>query len=88
MGAASPVGYSAGLVLGGVFVEGPGWRWSFYLAAILNVLIFVAALWGVPSDVVEVEERGSVWGKLREEVDWVGAGVATVGISLVSYVMA
>ncbi|TVY40588.1 putative MFS-type transporter [Lachnellula subtilissima] len=88
MGAASPVGYSAGLVLGGVFVEGPGWRWSFYLAAILN------RFWGVPNDRLEVDAdvdgvRGrGVWGRLREEVDWVGAGVATVGISLVSYVMA
>jgi MFS family permease len=87
MGAASPVGYTVGLVLGGVFVEGPGRRWSHYLAAILNVVIFGAAAWVVPADKVE-DGRGNVWGRLGREIDWVGAKIATVGISLLSYVMA
>jgi MFS family permease len=68
LGTASPVGYSAGLVLRGVFVQGPGWRWCFYLAAILNVLVFLAAIWGVPSDKVE-GGQGSVWGRIGKEVD-------------------
>jgi MFS family permease len=87
MGAASPVGYTVGLVLGGVFVEGPGWRWSYYLASILNVVIFGAAVWAVPADKVEAG-RGKLWGRLGREIDWVDAGVVTVGISLLSYVMA
>ncbi|KAH7327420.1 major facilitator superfamily domain-containing protein [Rhexocercosporidium sp. MPI-PUGE-AT-0058] len=55
-GAASPVGYTVGLVLGGVFVQRVGWRCK--------------------------------WQRMRKEIDWVGAIIATGSISMLSYVLA
>jgi MFS family permease len=83
-GAASPVGYTLGLVCGGVFVESIGWRWAYYMATIVNFALVVAAIWGLPRD----EPATRVWTRMRTEIDWIGAAMATVAISLLSYVMA
>jgi MFS family permease len=39
MGGGQPVGFSIGLTLGGVLTDSIGWRWGFYLAAILNTIV-------------------------------------------------
>jgi MFS family permease len=83
-GAASPVGYTLGLVLGGVFVDSIGWRWAYYIGTIVNSLLVGAAIWGLPKD----EPAVAVWKRLTTEIDWIGAATATVAISLLSYVMA
>ena len=53
-------------MLGGVFVKGRYWRWSFHLAAILNVPILLT-----PSDKVSTNEgrQGYVWRMLGKEDD-------------------
>jgi len=96
LGAGSPVGYALGLVLGGVFVETIGWRYAYYLAAAVNAVLFVVAVFGIAKDEVQSshgieqsqEQRGSLWNRLATEVDWVGAIMATLSLSLLSYVLA
>lgn len=83
-GAASPVGYTVGLVCGGVFVGTIGWRWAFYLATIVNSILVGAAVWGLPTDEPSVD----VWKRMGREIDWIGAAMATIAISLLSYVLA
>lgn len=78
------MGYTVGLVCGGIFVETIGWRWAFYLATIVNSILVGAAVWGLPSD----EESVDVWKRMRADIDWIGAAMATVAISLLSYVLA
>ncbi|KAL2074505.1 hypothetical protein VTL71DRAFT_8283 [Oculimacula yallundae] len=87
-GAASPVGYTIGLVLGGAFVQSVGWRWSFYFATILNVILTGMAMWSLPADANDEAARGSMWKRLGKEIDWIGAAIATVSISMLSYVLA
>lgn len=87
-GAASPVGYTVGLVLGGVFVQASSWRAGFYFAAAVNVVLLVSAMWGVPKDDQVEGGKVRIWKRLRSDIDWVGAMIATVSISLLSYVMA
>lgn len=84
-GAASPVGYTLGLVLGGVFVGSIGWRWAFYLAAVANTILFGSAIIGLPDDNYI---QDNVLKRLGTEIDWIGALIATISISLLSYVMA
>jgi MFS family permease len=86
VGAGSPVGYTVGIVLGGVFAGTIGWRWAYYLAAIVNVMLLASAIWGLPAD--GRDQEGGVWKRLRSEIDWVGALLTTVSISLLSYVLA
>jgi len=83
-GAAAPVGYTLGLVCGGLFVQSIGWRWAYYIATTINFTLVGAAVWGLPGD----EPATDVWGRMGREIDWVGAAMATVAISLLSYVMA
>ena len=84
-GAASPVGYTLGLVLGGIFVGSIGWRWAYYLATIVNTVLFGSAIWGLPED---ESTQGIILKRLASEIDWIGAFIATASISLLSYTMA
>lgn len=104
MGAGQPVGFSVGLTLGGVFADTIGWRWSFHLATIINTVVLVVAAWGLPSfeedensstattgraNCTKVRSFGMIpWARLRTDVDWLGAGLASSSLALFSYVLA
>ncbi|KAJ9621681.1 hypothetical protein H2203_007170 [Taxawa tesnikishii (nom. ined.)] len=83
-GAAQPLGYSAGLFLGGLFADTVGWRWGWYMAAVLSVVVFVAGLWAIPHS-----RRAKVaWKQIAVGIDWVGALIASACLGLISYVLA
>lgn len=96
MGGGQPVGFSIGLTLGGVLTDSIGWRWGFYLAAIANTIIFVVALWGLPSSidgagdsaVAEIPTWSQRWYRLKTEIDWIGALIASTSLAMLSYVFA
>lgn len=87
MGAAQAVGFTIGLVLGGVFADGIGWRWGFFLAAILNTVVLAVALWCISR---ENDKRlpPVTWSRIVHEVDWLGALLASTSMALLSYVFA
>ncbi len=92
MGGGQPVGFSVGLALGGVLTDTIGWRWGFYIAAILNIAVLGIAIWGLPKEIDDRSAEGpqsSTWrhkiSRLRTEIDWVGAGVASASLALLSY---
>lgn len=87
LGLAQPLGFSFGLVLGGVFVSGPGWRVGSYVGGAVGFLLFVVGIWAVPSD-INVHAEVTLWKRLAQEVDWIGASFASVSIALLSYVLA
>lgn len=82
MGGGQPIGFSLGLVLGGVFADTIGWRWGFYVSAIINTAVFVVAVFGLPK-VQETQEH--VWMRLRKEIDWVGIVMGSTSLALLSY---
>ncbi|KAH6884588.1 integral membrane protein [Thelonectria olida] len=85
MGGGQPVGFAIGLSLGGVFADTIGWRWSFYLAAILNTIAFCLALRSLP----HIGNNHPVtWQRFLAEVDIVGALLASASLSMLSYVLA
>lgn len=51
---------------------------------IINFVLVGSAVWGLPKD----EPTVDVWKRVGTEIDWIGALMATVAISLLSYVMA
>jgi MFS family permease len=99
MGGGQPVGFSIGLALGGVLTDTIGWRWGFYLAAILDAIVLGVAIWGLPR---EIDERAAdpdssspattTWreklDRLKTEIDWVGAIIASTSLATLSYAFA
>ncbi|KAJ8108404.1 hypothetical protein OPT61_g8196 [Boeremia exigua] len=82
MGGGQPIGFSIGLVLGGVFAETIGWRWAFHIAAIINSAVFVIAVYGLPRS---QDKRENVWSHLRNDIDWVGIIIGSASMALLSY---
>lgn len=84
MGMGRPLGYSVGLILGGVFADSIGWRFGYYISAIINGLLSVLAFWSLP---VERPRTVPVLVGLKK-IDWVGAPIISVSLALLSFVLA
>ncbi|KAI0470448.1 integral membrane protein [Xylariaceae sp. FL0804] len=86
MGAGQPAGFTLGLVLGGVLASTIGWRWGFYIAAVMNGLTLILAIWKLP-DTRKVQEEPIQWSKLVTDIDWVGVLIPTTALILLSIVL-
>jgi predicted MFS family arabinose efflux permease len=82
MGGGQPIGFSLGLVLGGIFADTIGWRWGFHLCAIVNTVVFAVAVFGLPKPAVR---QNRVFHRLRTEIDWAGILMGSASIALLSY---
>lgn len=88
LGAGQPVGFSVGLVLGGVFVDGIGWRWGYYIGAIVTFVIFIVSIFGVPLDpLAEMQSWSTINKRLRTDIDWIGCLLLSTSMGLFSYVL-
>lgn len=86
LGGGQPVGYAVGLVLGGFFVESIGWRYGYYFGTICSGIITAVAVWSLPAD--DQTMRGHIWNRMRQEIDWIGAGIASSSLAMLFYVFA
>lgn len=66
MGGAQPVGFSLGPACRGVLSDGPGWRYGFYLATIINTIVFIVTLLGLPKP-KQTEQLS--WRRLKTDID-------------------
>jgi len=87
LGLAGPLGFSIGLVLGGVFVDTIGWRAAFYLAGAFSFVMCAIGVWVLPRD-IRVRSEQSIGKRLFSEIDWVGTVIASTGVTTLSYVLA
>ena len=85
-GMGQPLGYSVGLILGGVFTDTIGWRWSFFVSAMINFCISVAAIWALPNVRMPFDKSWSR--RLVEDIDWVGACIMSAALGILLYVLA
>ncbi|UKZ82975.1 hypothetical protein TrVFT333_010776 [Trichoderma virens FT-333] len=88
MGGGQAVGFGSGLVLGGIFSGTLGWRWGFYITAILNVVILVVAIWALPAGVDGVALGRETLNRLARDIDWLGCGLISTALALLSYELA
>ncbi|ETR96785.1 MFS general substrate transporter [Trichoderma reesei RUT C-30] len=87
LGFAGPIGFSLGLVLGGVFADSTGWRAAFYLAAATTFALFLAGIWVLPKNAVLPGDK-SLWSRTLTEIDIVGAIIGTASLVMLSYALA
>jgi MFS family permease len=95
MGGGQPVGFSIGLTLGGVLTDSIGWRWGYHLATILNTVVIILALWGLPSSIDGAGDESpghptwkSRYHRMKTEIDWIGAIIASASLAMLSFVFA
>ena len=85
MGGGYPLGFTVGLVVGGILTDAVGWQSGFYIAAGCNSVLFLLALFILP----RISPQGPVTlNRLRQEVDWIGAGILSSSLALLLYVFA
>ena len=87
LGGAQPLGFSIGLVGGGALVDKIGWQYAFLIAPIGPALAVVLGWRNLPQSRSRISS-GKVFLELASTIDWIGAGLATAALALLSYVLA
>lgn len=86
LGLGQPLGFSLGLVLGGVFEElYGGWRSGFYLSGLIIIFITITNLWLLPKD--RLKGKKFSLRRLRFEIDWLGGLISSACLGILSYIM-
>jgi MFS family permease len=87
LGLSQPLGFSFGLVVGGVLVDSIGWRAGWYLYGGITMALSCVGLWALPKSHNEKSVREAVQ-FIKQNVDWVGALLASAFMTLLSYLLA
>ncbi|KAE9577447.1 putative MFS-type transporter [Colletotrichum fructicola] len=87
LGLSQPLGFSVGLVLGGVLVDTVGWRVGFYLTGGLSLLLSFVGLWALPKS-RDRRTASEVVHELKRKMDWVGSLLASAFMVCLSYFLA
>ncbi|TQS34620.1 hypothetical protein Golomagni_04989, partial [Golovinomyces magnicellulatus] len=85
-GMGQPLGYALGLVLGGIFTDTIGWRWAYYMMAIINFCLSLASVWSLPVVRQASDKRWTQ--RLAQDIDWIGTLILSVALALLLYVLA
>lgn len=85
LGGGQCIGFAIGLVLSGVFLDTVGWRAGWFMSGATTMVLFIVGVWALPAD---RRSRTPVFHRLKKEVDWIGAGLASGCLAMLSYVLA
>ena len=84
LGMSQLLGFTLGLIVGGVLVDSIGWRSGWYICGVVTLLLFVVGLWSLPKLELPGSFRSTLY-SLRLKVDWVGTLLASALMALLSY---
>jgi MFS family permease len=84
LGLGQVLGFSIGLVLGGMFVDTVGWRIGWYSCASLVLVLLLVGIVSIPSDRLR---QPPTMKRLMTEIDWIGGLLATACLAMLSYVL-
>lgn len=77
--ASGAIGFTAGLVLGGLLSGSLGWRYIFRLLVIPSGLLAIFGFFMLPRDIVK--------GNSQAKLDYFGASLSTAGLILLAFVL-
>ncbi|KAI9158883.1 MFS-type transporter 1 [Paramyrothecium foliicola] len=87
LGLSQPLGFSFGLVVGGILTDRVGWRVGWWIYGSVTLLLTLVGFWAIPTD----DEKGSAKDRvqgMKKTVDWVGASLASVFMATICYLLA
>lgn len=86
LGLSQPLGWSLGLILGGVG-EGNslGWRFAFYLSGAMSISLGFVNYFMLPADRARDPFQ---WDRFWRSIDWIGLAISSTCIGLLCYVFA
>ncbi|KAF7543407.1 hypothetical protein G7Z17_g10766 [Cylindrodendrum hubeiense] len=87
LGLSQPLGFSVGLVLGGIFVDTIGWRAGWFLSGGLTLLLAVIGVWALPRSRQD-RKLADILHDIKTKIDWVGAILASSFMTLLCYLLA
>lgn len=86
LGLANPLGFSFGLVLGGMLQEtAAGWRLGFYLCGAGTVALAASNWFVVPEGMFEASRSLA---QVLRAVDWIGVLISSTSLACLSYAFA
>ena len=88
LGISQCLGFSFGLVVGGILLDTTGWRTGWFLFGGISVVLAVLGVWALPADTKANRTWSSMWMDVKAKVDWVGALLASAFMALLSYLLA
>ncbi|KAI9926191.1 hypothetical protein MW887_004654 [Aspergillus wentii] len=86
LGLSQPLGFSLGLVVGGILVDTIGWRAGWYISGGITLFFSVVGLWALPRS--ETLTHAQLLHNVKTKIDWVGAGLASAFMALLCYLLA
>ncbi|RAL02509.1 putative MFS transporter [Aspergillus ibericus CBS 121593] len=86
IGLSQPLGFSLGLVVGGILIDTIGWRAGWYISGGITLFFTVIGLWSLPKS--PAHQSADVLRNVRTKIDWVGAGLASAFMALLCYLLA
>lgn len=85
LGLGQVIGFGFGLILSGVFIDTLGWRAGFYMTGAVTLVLFLVGIWALPAN--QLVQKPTLK-RLARETDWVGAGISSSFLAMLSYVLA
>lgn len=86
LGLSQPLGFSLGLVVGGVLIDTIGWRAGWYISGGITLFFAAVGLWALPTS--QVHRYADFIHNVKTKIDWVGAGLASAFMALLCYLLA
>ncbi|KAL4750708.1 major facilitator superfamily domain-containing protein [Aspergillus terricola var. indicus] len=82
LGLSLPLGFSLGLIVGGVMIDTVGWRLGWFISGGTTLVVSILGLWALPKTTsLPGQEDRRHFHRLRTRIDWVGAGILSANPS-------
>ncbi|KAJ5666912.1 hypothetical protein N7462_011321 [Penicillium macrosclerotiorum] len=87
LGMSQPLGFSVGLVLGGILVDTVGWRVGWYISGGFALLLSTIGLWALPGT-PQPRKLDDILHDMKHKIDWIGTILASAFMALLCYLLA